>query len=284
MVKKPYDRAKAARPKRAPEITDFVSHEPALLNRNPLSAALCRTYRMRERTKLNSANRSLIATAWYTSMEIAPARRPLKSRNTGWARATARLLLRLGFTPNVISVASALFAAEAGMAFYLAGRATSWQRMVWLILAVAGIQLRLLCNLLDGMIAIEGGQKTKSGEVFNDLPDRLSDALILVPVGYSLSAFPYGAALGWCAALLAVGTAYVRMLGGASGLEQSFIGPMAKQQRMAVLTAAGSLSIFESRLVRPGTVLWVALIIINAGCLITIFRRTRRIVRELEAR
>ena len=49
-----------------------------------------------------------------------------------------------------------------------------------LLIAAAGfIQLRRLCNLFDGMVAVEGGFKTKSGELYNDLPDRFSGALIL---------------------------------------------------------------------------------------------------------
>ena len=44
------------------------------------------------------------------------------------------------------------------------------------------------------------------------------------------------APLGWAAAVLAVLTAYVRVLGGSLGLTQHFIGPMAKQHRMFTLT------------------------------------------------
>jgi hypothetical protein len=76
----------------------------------------------------------------------------------------------------------------------------------------------------------------------------------------------------------------VRMLGGSSGLKQSFIGPMAKQHRMFTLTLACVLSIFEVNFFAAGTVLWAALIIISLGCLATIWRRTARIARELEAR
>ena len=114
-----------------------------------------------------------------------------------------------------------------------------------LVLAVAGIQGRLLCNMLDGMVAIEGGRQTKSGEIFNDLPDRVADAVIFVCAGYAAREHPFGVELGYIAAILAVFTAYVRMLGGASGLKQSFIGPMAKQHRMFTLTLACVLSIFE---------------------------------------
>jgi phosphatidylglycerophosphate synthase len=155
---------------------------------------------------------------------------------------------------------------------------------VLLVAAIAGIQGRLVCNMLDGMVAIEGARQTKSGEIFNDLPDRIADALIFIAAGYAARPHPFGVELGYLAAVLAVFTAYVRMLGGASGLKQSFIGPMAKQHRMATLTAACVLSIFETAFFAAGTVLWAALIIINLGCLATTWRRTARIARELESR
>ena len=44
-------------------------------------------------------------------------RRPLKSRSTGWARATARWMAQLGVTPNQVSILSMVGAAVACGAF-----------------------------------------------------------------------------------------------------------------------------------------------------------------------
>ena len=60
--------------------------------------------------------------------------------------------------------------------------ATGWLAFV---ATAACVQLRLLCNLLDGMVAIEGGKSTPTGALFNEIPDRLADALFLVPLGYA---------------------------------------------------------------------------------------------------
>jgi phosphatidylglycerophosphate synthase len=217
-------------------------------------------------------------------MEIETARRPLKTRQAVWANRLAQLLVKWHVSPNAISVTSVFFAVEAGAALYYSAKFSGGERAWMLLLAIAGIQGRLLCNMLDGMVAIEGGRQSKSGEIFNDLPDRVADAVIFVCAGYGARAHFFGVELGFIAAVLAIFTAYVRMLGGASGLKQSFIGPMAKQQRMATLTIACVLSIFETRFLSAGTVLWAALIVINIGCLMTIWRRTARIVQELEAR
>ena len=71
---------------------------------------------------------------------------------------------------------------------------------------------------------------------------------ILVGAGYSLRYVTGGVALGWAAAVAAVFTAYVRLLGGSLGVTQHFIGPMAKQHRMFTLTLAALLSAVEALL------------------------------------
>ena len=212
-------------------------------------------------------------------------RRPLKSRDTKWATATANLLARAGIRPNVISVAGTVFAAGAGICFWLAGRRThDWHGSILLILAACGMQFRLLCNLFDGMVAIEGGFKTKAGEIYNELPDRFSDAFIFIGAGYSLPEFEWTVELGWMAAVLSLITAYTRALGASMGAGQQFVGPMAKQQRMATMTAAcgvGALAPFRPVLSR---IIPLALGLVAAGCVVTIFRRCRRIAREMETK
>ena len=98
------------------------------------------------------------------------------------------------------------------------------------------VESRLLCNLFDGMVAIEGGKKSANGDLYNDMPDRFADALFIIPVGYVAGGF--GIELGWMAALLAVMTAYFRWIGAYKTHQHFFNGPMAKQHRMALLTLA----------------------------------------------
>ena len=212
-------------------------------------------------------------------------RRPLKSRSRPWAIYLAGSLARAGASPNAISLASVVFAGAAAAALALCGTVGEGLRVVLLLAAAAGIQLRLLCNLLDGMVAVEGGRRTRAGELFNDVPDRVADALIFVGAGYGLPWTAWGGPLGWAAALLAVATAYVRMLGGALGLAQDFCGPMAKQHRMAVMTAACLLAIGEGVVADyGGRVVGTALAVVAAGSVVTIARRLDRIRRGLEAR
>ena len=147
------------------------------------------------------------------------------------------------------------------------------------IAAAVCVQLRLLCNLLDGMVAIEGGKSTATGALFNEIPDRLADPLFLVPLGYA-AGYPW---LGWLTALLAVLTAYVRVLGGALGQLQDFGGLLPKQRRMAVLTLALLIQAMEDALWGSRVALMTVAIIIAAGSLATCISRTIAIARRLEA-
>ena len=84
------------------------------------------------------------------------------------------------------------------------------------------------------------------------------------------------------AAGLAVLVAYVRELGRATGLPADFGGPMAKQHRMAVLTAAAGISLAEPPLGAHGETLFGALCMIIAGSAATAFLRARRQIRSLK--
>ena len=201
-------------------------------------------------------------------------RRPIRTRSSRAAQAAAAALARSGLTPNQISVISIAFAAL-GCLFLL--QMSGWAY----VLAALCVQLRLLCNLFDGMVAMEGGKSTPVGALYNEFPDRVADALLLVPIGY-LAGVEW---LGWLCALLATLTAYVRLMGGALLQPQSFQGPMAKQHRMAVLTLACLAAAACAALGLAGwtPTLWLACgAVIALGSGLTCVTRTLHIARQLQ--
>jgi phosphatidylglycerophosphate synthase len=203
------------------------------------------------------------------------ARRPLASRNTPWAMFAARALLRTPITPNQISVLGIAFSAIGAWALVEAPRAP-WGFLV----GALAIQLRLLCNMLDGMVAVEGQRSSSDGPLYNEVPDRIEDTFFLVAFGCAAGL----TWLGFVAALLAMFTAYIRVLGGSLGLAQDFRGPMAKQHRMAALTL-GCLAAFVERLVGPTRyALQITLVIITVGALVTACRRILAISLQLGSR
>ena len=211
-------------------------------------------------------------------------RRPVPLRETTWVRAVARQLADWGVRPNMISAVSLIASAVAALAIIVGQERIDGSRTFLFVLAGVAIQLRLFSNLIDGLVAVEGGRGGPTGELWNELPDRLSDALCLVAAGYATGPSIGGAPLGWLAALLAVLTAYVRALGTSVGASAQFGGPMAKQRRMDVLTLACLVSIFEPSWSWRGESLAIGLAIIVAGSAVTIINRTLRIAAELRAR
>jgi phosphatidylglycerophosphate synthase len=117
------------------------------------------------------------------------------------------------------------------------------------------------------------------GRLYNEFPDRITDSLLIVALGYACGT----AWLGWLGALLALATAYVRVFGGSLGLAQDFGGVMAKQQRMAVLTLACVIGAAELFWHSARWALLAAAVLIAAGSLITCVTRTRAIAAQLRA-
>lgn len=199
-------------------------------------------------------------------------RRPLASRNSSWATGIARWLASTRVTPNQISIAGMFAALFAGLCFWAGSGA-------WLLLGALGCQMRLLCNLFDGMVAIEAKRAAPDGGFWNEFPDRISDMLILMGVALGLAE----PALGWAAVSFAFLTAYVRELGVNCGAGADFAGPMAKQHRMALITAAAVLSVAEPLWQGDGQILTAALWIVAVGAAATALRRSYRLVTTLLA-
>jgi len=198
-------------------------------------------------------------------------RRPIAARSHGWSQAAANILIRAEASPNAISIAGMLSAIVAGFCFAFAPLTAGWGSIgLWLLGALL-VQARLVANMLDGMVALGRGVASSVGELFNDVPDRVSDSAVMIGIGYAAG----DVALGTGAALAAMATAYVRVLGRGIGAPSEFGGPMAKQHRMAVVTALAVAECFApARWTMPlaDAVLWVILVL----AVVTTVRRLLR--------
>lgn len=203
-------------------------------------------------------------------------RRPIAARGLAPVVATADWLVRRGASPDAISLAGMAAAIGAGLAFAGAGGPGFASSGLWLLGALL-VQARLMANLLDGMVALGRGVASPMGELFNEVPDRVSDTAVLGGLGWAAGS----PALGLVAALAAMATAYVRGVGRGLGLPSDFSGPMAKQHRMAVATGMATVCA-----VAPGwsgVVLVWGLWAITALSVLTAARRLSRIARALRA-
>lgn len=219
-------------------------------------------------------------------MTDSSARRPLKSRNIAFFQKLAASCARIGLTPNAISGASIVFGCLAGVAFAATAHAEGWRLHALWFAAALCIQARLLANMLDGMVAVEGGKGGPTGDLWNEAPDRVSDAATLIGAGFAAGSAPL---LGFGAAIVAVFVAYVRALGASVGAGQIFLGPQAKPHRMAVLTIASLVTAVVPTYpavtgTPPSPLIAIALWIVIIGGAITAWRRLTRIAAYLRSK
>jgi phosphatidylglycerophosphate synthase len=206
-------------------------------------------------------------------------RRPIAARNLGITQRVAAVLVARGASPNGISLAGMGAGLGAGLCF----AATAWLPggawALWLLGALL-VQGRLAANLLDGMVAIGRGVASPVGELYNEVPDRVSDTAVLVGLGVAAGSV----ALGLAAALAAMLTAYVRTTARAGGAPSDFSGPMAKQHRMAVATALAVWCALVPGAWGGPMAVTVVLAVITLGSVVTAWRRLARAAAALEAK
>lgn len=212
-------------------------------------------------------------------------RRPISARDWRFSRACADWLARRNVSPNGISLFG-MVAAIVGGAALAVTRFPSLTVAGFLIAAVM-MQVRLLCNMFDGMVAISQHRASKVGELFNEIPDRISDAAFFVGAGYAAG----GDVLwGLIAAWLAVFVAYVRVAGRVAGANHEYCGPMAKPHRMHFMTAACLFAAFAPAGIQPSAIalpgrstIAAALAVVIFGEVVTVVRRLKRIAATLRS-
>jgi phosphatidylglycerophosphate synthase len=220
---------------------------------------------------------------------VAPDRRPIAARDRAVFQRMAAGLVACRASPNAISVGGMLAGIGAGTCLAATPRVEPLPARVLFLLAAGLVQLRLLANMLDGMVAIGRGMASPVGELYNEVPDRISDLCTLIGLGYATGGRPE---LGYAAGSLAVLCAYIRSVGKSAGAGSDFRGPMAKQQRMFTMTVTCLYLALAPAGWQPR---WrwgsseaglpcLALLIIAIGTAYTCARRLRSIARTLRER
>jgi phosphatidylglycerophosphate synthase len=207
-------------------------------------------------------------------------RRPIAARSHPLSQAAAAWLVRRGASANAISVFGMVCGLLAGLALATTRWIDAAGVALWLCGAVL-IQARLASNMLDGMVALAKSAPSPVGELYNEIPDRVSDSAVLIGAG--IAGGNWG--LGALAALAAMATAYIRSAGKAAGAPSDFSGPMAKQQRMFLITLLAVWSALTPPAWQPAVrgleLPSLVLVLVILGCVVTAVGRLWRIARSL---
>jgi len=187
--------------------------------------------------------------------------------------------LNAPMTAKTISVFGMLAAIAAGVAFFSTSNTLDpMQRILWF---GGGLlcQLRLFSSMFDGLVASARNIASAKGEIYNEIPDRISDTAVLIGLGYSVGG---GIVLGYVAALTTIFVAYVGALATSISTPNDFCGPMAKPQRMALVTALALYLAFSPETWRlPWSEVQMVLLVIIIGGLLTAARRLARAGKQI---
>ena len=212
-------------------------------------------------------------------MDNAIARPHFLLRWRNWAHNLGRFLAQHNVTPNDISLLGVMFAATAGAAFYFSLQPDAMDRALLLLLAAAAIQLRRLSGRLHAIVSRESVQP-RPHAIFYDFPNRIAEALILVPAGYAVQNLPFGLELAWSAAFLGLVQRLRRPNG--NGVPETKSRMTIRNLPMMLLSAASVLSVFDRVVYLPGIMLWIALVVLNVAVVVAIWQRTLQIVHAEE--
>lgn len=182
--------------------------------------------------------------------------------------------MQRGIHPDTISYLSIVAALFAAICFWNS-REARWL----LIVGPLFCYLRLWFNMLDGMVAVAANKASRRGEILNDLPDRISDVIILVGVAHSRWMEPLW---GYWAAILALLTAYVGLFGQALGGQREFGGIMSKPWRMVAVHIGAWLTFLLQRQDERFSILDLTCLVVIVGCIQTIVVRLKRITAALQ--
>jgi len=129
--------------------------------------------------------------------------------------------------PDVVSYAAVIVAAGTGWCFYKAAESQNL-----LLIAIFLTLLRMTLNTIDGVMAIQRGKHTLTGEIVNALPDRYSDIFVVGGIALSPLCRDW---LGLVALATMFLVSYTGMLGKAIGVSWQHQGPMGKVERMIIM-------------------------------------------------
>lgn len=171
--------------------------------------------------------------------------RPLANR---LLRPWVRAAMRIGATPNVISVVAFVAAIGAAGAFYVA---TPEAYAVGAVL----VFLNGWLDLLDGAVARELGTDSPSGDLLDHVLDRYADVFVVAGLAAGIGRYD----LGLAAVTGVLLTSYLGTQAEAVGLDRVYGGLLGRADRLALvgITTAVSAIVFPTVLAGFSLVAWL---------------------------
>ena len=184
-----------------------------------------------------------------------------KSQWQTWLQPVERFCEQRRVHPDLFTYGALGLAGLAGLALAHAGADHAW---LWLVPPC--LLLRLVLNLMDGLVARALGLADPWGEVKNEFGDRVADALVFLGLGWGGYAHPFLVTLSLALVLC---VSYLGMLGKAVGGRRVYAGVFGKGDRMLSLALFTVYPLVSGQLAGYD---WYLVLAVVASC-ITIVQR-----------
>lgn len=169
----------------------------------------------------------------------------LKQRIQQMLSTEAKIVHKIGFTPNRLSILGFILSIASAVAYGL-----SSPESVWLLLLATFLMLSSgFCDTLDGIVARIYGEATVFGGFFDSVLDRYSDAIIYMAILVSgLSNYALGSFWGTILVLVTLTgsllVSYTRARAEAAGIKMESIGFAERAERMIILSFVSIMAYF----------------------------------------
>lgn len=153
-----------------------------------------------------------------------------------------KLLIRLGFTPNVTSTTGLALNMLAAVIFIIGAEKTNRGDLSYVGWGSAVILLGGLFDILDGQVARIGHMSTKFGAIYDSVLDRYSELIMYLGICYYLVAHSFflSSLFAFIALIGSVMVSYVRARAEGAGIDCS-VGLMQRPVRIIIIGLSGIL-------------------------------------------
>lgn len=155
------------------------------------------------------------------------------------------LAIRLGLSPNAVSVIAFVLALGAAVTFYVGGR--------WFLLGAFLVFSNGWLDLVDGALARELGIDSAAGDLLDHVLDRYADIVLVAGLAAGIGSY----LLGFAAVTGVLMTSYLGTQAEAVGLSRVYGGVLGRADRLALIGITAALMPFAPPVYGYSLVAWL---------------------------
>ncbi len=163
------------------------------------------------------------------------------------------MLIKLGVTPNFVTVLGLLFNVLAAIIFIFGTEHANRNNHNYIGWACFAILVGGLMDMIDGRLARVGQQESKYGAMFDSVLDRYSEMIMFLGICYYLigNHYFYSSLFAFIGMIGSIMVSYTRARAEGLGAKMADIGFMQRPERILLVSLSGILCALVSKFINP---------------------------------